>query len=67
MCFISINKGEKLTDEEVDSLFSSVEDTAGHINYEGWFDTLYSHSFGYFLHEIEMLVSVSMNNLLKKS
>ena len=33
--YVFLNKGEKLTDEEVDSLFANVEDTAGHINYEG--------------------------------
>ena len=28
-------EGEKLTDEDVDSLFANIEDTSGHINYEG--------------------------------
>ena len=28
--------GEKLTDEEVDTLLQGVEDNQGQVNYEGW-------------------------------
>ena len=31
-----IISGEKLTDDEVDTLLSGVEDSQGQVNYEGW-------------------------------
>ena len=32
---LSVNVGEKLTDDEVDALLTGVEDSQGQVNYEG--------------------------------
>lgn len=35
LCFFLNASGEKLTDEEVDSLLQGIEDGQGQVNYEG--------------------------------
>lgn len=34
-CVLSVDVGEKLTDDEVDALLTGVEDSQGQVNYEG--------------------------------